>query len=146
LVKLGRPREALPSLTEALRLRKEAADADPKDWRASSLLASARFQYGRALAAAGQWQSGMEQLHTALREREILAQRNPNNTGARGEVAEAAAAVADAMAGRGRWRDAVPFYEQALTTYTDLRNRGSLTAELGDEPARIEAALLAARR
>ena len=53
LAKLGRAREALPYLEEALKIRRERAEADLRDWRASSVLAAGHFQYGRALPQRG---------------------------------------------------------------------------------------------
>jgi hypothetical protein len=49
------------------------------------------------------------------------------------------------LEGKSRWREALPLYEKAAEIYSDLRSKGSLTAELVDEHRRIEAARAAAR-
>ena len=85
----------------------------------------------------------MAELRQSLTLREQLSERNPKNSGARGEIAEAAAALGDALAQDGQRQDALAQYERALAIYSELRSRGSLTAELGDEPARIEVSLRA---
>jgi hypothetical protein len=127
-------------------MRVELASADPKDWRAASLLATARLQHGRALLAVGQWVPAVAGIRASLDARKELYSRNPKNSGARGEIAEASAALADALAERQLWPDAVPLYETAASIYSEMQKKESLTAELAEEPARVNRALAAARR
>ena len=145
LTRMGEPKRALPLLAEALQMRIDLANADPKDWRAANLLANARLQHGRALLVVGEWVSAVSDIRASLDARKELHQRNPKNSGARGEVAEASAALADALAVRRLWRDALPLYETAASIYSDMQTKGSLTAELAEEPARVRAALAASR-
>ena len=146
LTKMGDAKRALPLLAEAVQMRLELADADPKDWRAASLLASARLQHGRTLIALGRWVEGVTNIRQSLEARKELSARNPKNSGARGEVAEASAALADALAERRLWADALPLYEAASAIYDDMKSKGSLTMELAEEPARVAGALVAARK
>lgn len=145
LTRMGDAKRALPLLSEAVQMRVDLVKADPKDWRAASLLASARLQHGKTLLALGQWVPGVTAIRQALEAREDLSARNPKNSGARGEVAEASAALADALAERRLWADALPLYEVAARIYNDMQSKGSLTAELAEEPARVRGALVAAR-
>ncbi|MBC7928130.1 MAG: protein kinase [Bryobacteraceae bacterium] len=136
----GDPRKAVWPITEGLSIRDELVRADPKDWRAGSLLAASRFELGKTFFAAGELPVAQEQLQKSLELRRELVVRSPGNTGAQAEVAEAAAALADVLQARRQDDIALPLYREASTVYMELRRRGSLTEELGDEPARVAAA------
>ena len=77
-------------------------------------------------------------MRQALTARQGLAQRSPTNMGARAEVADAAARLAAAI---GDGPESRRLYTHALEVYRSLEAKGSLTADVKDEPARIEALL-----
>jgi non-specific serine/threonine protein kinase/serine/threonine-protein kinase len=137
---------AIGQLEEALRIRRELAAADPKDWRAHSLLANSQMHLGLSLAKAGRHAEALRELRESLAVRQSLSEQNVKNAGALAEVAEGSAALADASVLANRWSDAIPLYERARAIYTELRSRGSLTAELVPEPERIALVLARANR
>jgi tetratricopeptide (TPR) repeat protein len=139
-MRAGNATDALRPFTEALALRREASQADPKDWRSASILASGLLFYGRAHATVGNAAVAIPALEESLAMRRDLFARNKRNTGAYAEIGEAAAALADALVPRNK-TEAIQLYREAHTILSDLRARSRLTADLTKEPERIEKVL-----
>jgi non-specific serine/threonine protein kinase/serine/threonine-protein kinase len=127
---------ALPYFEEALRLRTDLSKADSNDWRVASTVASSRLHVGACMVKAGN-PAGVPHLEQALASRQQLAARSPWNMGARAEVGEAHAALADAYAHLGHDARARPLYEEALTIYDELSQKGSLSAEVAGDRERL---------
>jgi non-specific serine/threonine protein kinase/serine/threonine-protein kinase len=143
---LGRNTEALSSYRAAQAIHLEQAEADPRDARSKSMLASSHYRIGRALLKMGEARAALSEFQSALAAREQIAEKNPLNAGARGEVAESFASLADAYARLNRRTEALAWYTQARDTIDGLvkqnrANSASLTElqRVREEMARLTA-------
>jgi non-specific serine/threonine protein kinase/serine/threonine-protein kinase len=146
LLDMGRNDEALSSYRAAQVIHLEQAEADPRDARSQSMLATSHYRIGKALLKMGEARAAMAEFQSALTAREIIAEKNPLNAGARGEVAESFASLGDAYARMRRQAEAMRWYAKARDTIDGLvkqnrANSASLSelARVREEMARLTA-------
>ena len=161
LDKLGKTADGLEDAREAVRIRQEAASADPTNsWSRSSLI-EAIAQTARLSARTG---NAKETLEGCQRAQTLLDDKvdDPTNVSlkacranAYGDLAEAYTFLASDEnilfdQSRDRWTMARQLYQQALDMWLQLRNKGTLPGylagkpdEIGREIVRCDAALAA---
>jgi non-specific serine/threonine protein kinase/serine/threonine-protein kinase len=160
LIATGDVAGALESLRAALALRERVAVDDPENAQARFDLATVRANVGAALARSGRAEEGAEMGRQALAALRELVSDDPENMIYRRNlgiccvtVASAHASVASdakraASARATHWRQARALYQEALTLFMDLDDRGALrpsdagkVEELKGDVARCDEAL-----
>jgi len=137
----GQGEAALGHLQEARAIHAELAEADAKDFRVHSLLATSDFRLGRVYLKQGRTGEARRALESAYEQRTKLAKEHPLNAGARGEQAEALGALGDLEAQAGRVGAARRLYERAQAMLEQLQAEGRANVASHEELARVQGAL-----
>lgn len=137
----GHWEEALADYRAARAMYSELRTADPKDFRAASMLAGTHHRIAQALTRGGRPAAALVEIRTALSMREDLATRDPANTGARGEVAESKAVLGDVRLALGNRRGAIREYKDAVELLSALEAKRQANPEMLAELQRVREAL-----